>query len=657
MKKWVCTAALAVGLVLAVPALAAVNVDLFVRRDRFNEIKLSPNGEYLAATVPMEDHTLLVVIRRSDGKITADFRLQKNTHVYDFWWVNADRVLLTMTRTHGDIDTPARDGNLFAINADGSEAELLVGQSVKGEGLRTRIQPKKVEAVMAELTDDLRQDDKNVIVSVSHFGYDTYARAEKMDVYTGRRVPMARAPINNAHFVTDNRGVVRFAYGFDTDNQRKLFYRAEQDGAWKQIGDEQGPEGAEQPLGFSQDDKLAYFLAERKEGPDAIVSYDPATGQREQVLRDAALDPDEIIYQQGTIPVGAFFVGARREARFFVPGTLEAEIYRVLSPSFADDSIRITSMTDDRKLALVEVGGGRNPGDFYLYDVAAKKADHVMSRRSWFDPAQMAEKREIALKARDGLELRGYLTLPRGSSGKSLPMVVLPHGGPFGVKTPWGFDAEPQMLASAGYAVLQVDFRGSGGYGRAFEWAGAREWGGKMQDDVTDATRWAMQQGIADPARICIYGTSYGAYAALMGAAKEPGLYKCAAGYAGVYDLPALHVSGAIQRRESGEAYLRDWVGPRDALASVSPIHMADRIKVPVFLAAGGRDMLAPIEHSIAMEGALKRAGVPVETLYYDMEGHGFYTAEHRLEYYTKLLAFLARNLGGEVAMPAPKKK
>jgi dipeptidyl aminopeptidase/acylaminoacyl peptidase len=254
------------------------------------------------------------------------------------------------------------------------------------------------------------------------------------------------------------------------------------------------------------------------------------------------------------------------------------------------------------------------------------------------------------MKARDGVDLHGYLTLPYGSAGKQLPMVVVPHGGPFGIADVWEFDGGIQMLAQAGYAVLQVNFRGSGGYGRWFRRAGARQWGLTMQDDVTDATRWAIQSGVADASRICIYGASYGAYAALTGVAKEPDLYKCAVGYVGVYDLPMMHTRGDTQTARWGETFLREWIGEPSEVAKVSPTNMADRIKVPVFLAAGGEDERAPIAHSELMERRLKAAGVPVETLYYKTEGHGFYNEAHQREYYTKLLDFFSRHLGGAKA-------
>ncbi|RZK98577.1 MAG: S9 family peptidase, partial [Rubrivivax sp.] len=286
---------------------------------------------------------------------------------------------------------------------------------------------------------------------------------------------------------------------------------------------------------------------------------------------------------------------------------------------------------------------------FYLFDTETKKAGYLLSRRGWVDPEKMARVKPVEFKARDGLAMRGYLTLPPGKGERNLPLVINPHGGPFGIYDTWSHDTDPQILAAAGYAVLQVNYRGSGNYGRSFNQSGAQQWGLAMQDDLTDATRWAIAQGIADPGRICIYGGSYGAYAALMGVAKEPDLYRCAVGYVGVYDLVKL---SAQESRESKRlnTWTSEWMGSGEKLAPVSPNRLANQIKVPVFLAAGGEDETAPIDQSQGMEAALKKAGVPVETLYYKTEGHGFYDVEHRTEYYRRLLAFLSHNLGGSTA-------
>ena len=651
MKNILLPAALAAALI-APPANAAdVNVDAYVKRDRFGDIKISPSGDHYAATVPLGDRTALAILRRSDNQLTATFQIGKNSHVSGFWWVNDERVVISMSEKIGSHDAPRPTGDLYAINADGSRPDILVGQSVVSAGPGSKIQPKKAEHVAAFLVDDLAHDDKNVIVSISPFTDDPYTRLERLDVYSGRRVQVARAPVRNAQFVTDHKGVVRFAYGYDTDRNERLYYRSAEGSEWRLLGSELSRGGKEWPIGFSADDSVAYFETEQPTGPNAIIAFDIASEKRRELMRDDTVDPAGFIYRNGSMtPVGAFFVDGTLRTAFFDTGSTEARLYRLLENSFGGDAVRITSQTDDGALALVHVSSDRNPGDYFVFDTVGKKAAHLLSRRDWFDPEAMARMQPVSLKARDGVALHGYVTTPNGSSGKNLPLVVMPHGGPYGEQDVWGFDSDVQMLAEAGYAVLQLNFRGSGGFGRSFVQSGAAQWGGAMQDDLTDATRWAVEQGIADASRICIYGASYGGYASLMGVAKEPGLYRCAVGYIGVYDLPTMHTQGDIQRRGSGETYLREWIGEPASLGSVSPNRIADRIKAPVFLAAGGEDERAPIAHSRMMEQALRKAGVPVETLYYETEGHGFYKDEHRREYYTRLLAFLSRHLGGGVA-------
>jgi dipeptidyl aminopeptidase/acylaminoacyl peptidase len=634
------------------PAMAAtvVDVDSYVKLDDFDQIKLSPNGDYYAASVPMEGKSVLVIIRRADQKPTASFNLGKNKYVYDFHWVNPGLVMLTMAEKIGALDMPLPTGNLYTIGAEGKETDLLVGQDVEAMSTGTHIQVKKQEMVAAQLVDDLPGDDDNVLISTRPLNNDAYAQVEKMDVHSGKRKVVVRSPVRNAQFFTDHQGVVRFAYGWDMDSANKLFYRSGDGAQWSEMNDEISNQHDEWPLGFSADDRIAYLQVEQPTGPDAIVALDVASGNRTQVFRDDDSSPQFTIYANSErataeAPVGVGLMDGKPRTAFFDNAAPEARLYRSLEAAFQGDAVYITSKTTDGTLALVEVQSDRNPGDFYLFDTVKKKADLLVSRRDWFDPAAMAEKRPFTFAARDGMKLHGYLTLPRGAGDKQLPMVVLPHGGPIGVSESWNFEDEPQLLAAAGYAVLQVDFRGSGAHGRDYRNAGARAWGGAMQDDVTDATRWAIAQGIADPQRICIYGASYGAYAALMGVAREPTLYRCAVGYVGVYDLPRM-LSNRETPAASSKAWMRQWVGEASQLIGKSPINLAGQIKVPVFLAAGGQDFVAPIEHSESMEKALRAAGVPVETLYYRTEGHGFFVTDHRREYFRKLLAFLDGHLG-----------
>lgn len=646
--KWGLAACLALASGIAS---AQVDVSAFVRKDQFEDIKLSPNGEYFAATVPLEDRTALAITSRADNKLRASFSLGKNSHVYDFWWVSPDRVVIAVAEKLGLLDKPVATGELYAIGADGGKPAILVGYRIDTQQVGSNIQKKKSEEVSAELIDTLPGDDKNVLVAIWPWGEEPYTRVERMDVFSGRRSPVARAPVRRAHFTTDNAGAVRFALGQGIDNVSKLYHRAENGADWVLVNDEAATRRVEVPLGFAEDNRTAYLQVEQSQGPDVILAYDTISGERKEVIRSVSVDPSRIIYTNGArgIPVGAFFGDGKSSTRFFDDASVEARLYRSLEAAFPGETVRITSGTDDGRMVLVSVESDRNPGDFYLFDTQAKKVEYLLARRQWFDPDTMAEQRPIRLKARDGLDLHGYLTLPKGASG-GLPMVVMPHGGPFGVRDSWGFEDEVQMLASAGYAVLQINFRGSSGYGRSFNQAGAQQLGGAMQDDVTDATRWAIAEGHADPSRICIYGASYGAYAALMGAAKEASLYRCAAGYVGVYDLPMVFQRGDIQETRSGETFLRQWYGDKSKLSAVSPTNLADRIKVPVFMAAGGEDQRTPVEHTELMERRLKAAGVPVETLYKKTEGHGFYKPENQQEYYSRLLAFFNRHLGGATA-------
>ncbi|MHC1678543.1 alpha/beta hydrolase family protein [Stenotrophomonas maltophilia] len=660
MRRTMLTAALVVVGSVAAGSAWAVDLTQFLRQETFTDIKISPGGEYVAATVPMEDSTAIAVMRLADKQLVGSFRPPQKNHAYEFDWVSNERLLIGLAEKWGALDKPNPTGELYAIDANGNRGELLVGYRVESKGPGTRIQPKKVEAVAAFLADDLPGDERNVLVTVWPFAEDPFTRVERMDVASGRRVRMASSPVRRGEFTTDGQGEVRFVHGSGSDNVNKLYYRERSGDSWKMINDEAVSTRIETAIGFSADGSLAYLQAEQAQGPDAIVSWNPQTGERAVVLRDEVVDPYRIIRRPGThVPVGALFMGDTPRTRFFDEKSPEARLYRSLEAAFGGP-VYITSSTRDGRVVLVETWSGTNPGDFYVYDTEARKADHLISRSDWIDIDRSATVRPVALKARDGLPLHGFLTVPSGSDGRNLPMVVMPHGGPFHVFDNGQYDRETQILAAAGYAVLQVNFRGSGNYGRAHAQAGAQQWGAAMQDDVTDATRWAIAQGIADARRICIYGASYGAYAAMMGAAREQGLYQCAAGYVGVYDLPLMFARGDVQERDSGVTFLREWLGDPAKLGAVSPVNLATQIKVPVFLAAGGEDKRAPIQHTERMEAALKRAGTPVESLYYKTEGHGFYTLAHRTEYYDKLLAFLSRSLGGKTAQasaPAGKGK
>jgi dipeptidyl aminopeptidase/acylaminoacyl peptidase len=657
-RKWAAVvAALAVvaGLVQAsepVRATPSVNIEDYVRRDGYGRIQISPDGQHYAATVQLEDRGGLVIFRRADNQVVGGATGEKHSLVDRFWWAKNDRVVLSTAEKFGSHDQPYATGALFSVGVDGSRVRTLVGPKTEA-GLVQRVGDTGPWE-MASLIDTLPDDPANVLIAAWDMGVNPKTRIEKLDVYTGRRSTVASAPVRRASFVTDVAGQVRFAGGAGDDNRFKLFYRDSDAGEWRLVSDQAQTGLREYALGFSADSVTAYLQVAQAQGPDAIVAWNTRTGERTEIQRDPTVDPYDTVYDRdGRTLLGLQYMGASVQTRLFDETTSTAKVYRALAKAFPDAALTITSYTRDGRHALVQAWNDRTPGDTFLFDTEAMTAKGVYAAREWFDPARLAAVRAVSLKARDGLALRGYLTPPRdaGSEGP-WPTVVMPHGGPFGIFDTLAFDDDAHLLSEAGYAVLRINYRGSGNHGLSFRQAGAQEWGGKMQDDLTDATRWAIETGVADASRICIVGASYGGYAALMGAAREPDLYRCAVGYVGVYDLETMHREDSRSARWL-RTWANEWLGERDSLKARSPIHMAGRITAPVLLVAGGEDRIAPIAHSKKMERALRAAGKPVETFYVSSEGHGFYADDNRREYMTRLLEFLARHLGGRTAAEA----
>ena len=646
MKRKVAAFLLAmVGGLVSASATAGVDLDAMLKHSQFDVIEISPDGQYLAATMPQDDREGLIVMRRSDSSITTAFTLGQDEYIHAFTWVNNKRLLIRVAEKIGALEQPQDTGQLYGLDFDQKTPDLLVGWAVTSDPLAGS----NKERVAVLSLNKIPGDDHHVIITAYPYGKsERFNTAELLDVDTGRRTVLARSPIKSAQFYPDNAGVVRFAAASQKDNAGKLWYRPTADAEWKLINDETVSGVAETPLGFSADNRIAYLTVERASGPDAIVSYDTASGERKEVLRDAFADPEQIVrtFDGNNVPVGAIYDDGIPHSAFFDPQSREARLYAMLGQAFPGSAVKVTSTTRDGKLVLAYVYSDRDPGKFYLFDTQTSQAAYLLSRRRWVDPKAMAQTQVLQIKARDGVPLRAYLTLPPGRDARILPLVVFPHGGPFTIYDRWRFDTDAQLLAAAGYAVLQVNYRGSGNYGKRFLKIGQQQWGGAMQDDLTDATEWTVAQGIVDRSRMCMYGASYGAYASLEGVSKEPSMYKCAVGYVGVYDLPMLVAENADKSTRL-ENWTKEWIGTDPAqLAKASPNLNADRIKVPVFLAAGGEDKTAPIKHSEKMEAALKKAGASVETLYVPTEGHGFYTLEHRREFYTRLLAFLDRNIG-----------
>ena len=311
----------------------------------------------------------------------------------------------------------------------------------------------------------------------------------------------------------------------------------------------------------------------------------------------------------------------------------------------------VVSMSDDERRLLILAYSDTDPGSFYLLDQERGQLRYYASRMSWLDPQALSKMRPVTITARDGVSLRGYLTVPNGAEPADLPLILHPHGGPYGVRDSWGFNRHVQFLASRGYAVLQVNYRGSGGYGKAFMDIAWRQWGLAMQDDLTDAVQWAVDEGIADPDRVCIYGASYGGYAAMAGITSTPDLYRCAVSYVGIVDLPELYSYWSANPLATGiEAWFERAIGhpreDRERLETTSPVNNLDGLEVPLFIVHGRRDPRVPIAQADMLTRALRRREIEYELLVKNDEGHGFVKEENNIELYSRLEAFFAEHLG-----------
>ena len=625
----------------------------FVRTAEAADMRISPDGKYLALTVPdANDRNFLVIINRDDMKVSSSLKAREGDVINAFWWANDDRVVASIATKIGGIDRPIPTGELYGINADGSKSGVLFSYRAEAANKGTHIKQRDARRASATLVDTLRDDDKRVLVTVADWDnkgstIDSKPEYGLLDIYSGRFVAAGAIPLARAVLIADNTGTARLAYADDNEQFRQVMVRGKGASDWSIFDDARKSNATMTPLRFAPDNKHFYATVGAESGPDGLYRVDIDTGEKELVYRGKADPLDLIETRDQNDAFGVVTADGRTANKVFDANAVDSRLLLALEASFKDQWVHLLNFTDDGKMALVKVSSDRNPGDMYLFNTEKKTADYVSSPRTWLEPELMSAMRPISFKARDGLEINGYLTLPRGAGEKNLPMVLMTHGGPFGVRDEWGFDTEVQLLASRGYAVLQVNFRGSGGYGESFLRAGYRQWGGKMQDDLTDGTRWAVEQGYADSKRICAYGASYGAYASLMAVATEPNLYRCAIGYVGVYDLRLMRSRGDIGESLYGKGFLDLTLGTDNAdLWAHSPTAMANRIKGKVMLITGGEDNRAPAVHSENLRSELKKNGIDVDWLYKSNEGHGFYKQENKLELYDRILAFLEASIG-----------
>ncbi|MHA6204627.1 alpha/beta hydrolase family protein [Dyella soli] len=660
MSRLSCTAAAAVlALVCAVlpKTLLAGERDTastsdFIRPGEFTSVRLSPDGKYISALVPrpnMQFENMLVVIDTASGKPLSSVRASSRNEILQYRWVNDHRLVVAAATRLGSLERPSYTGELQAMDADGQHYVYLFGWGGDVGGSSNHMQHGAIaRAAFADLLPSApADDDRYLLVQTQPFTNDrkgSMPSIERLDVVNGESRRILGGPAPHAWMTLDHTGEPRAASGGGYFHP--LLWTRDAGGEWVLRNDARSSHEAIWPIGFNRDNSRMYVQVTHAQGPDSIELMDLHSGERSLLYRGEFADPGDLLpTADGKDFFGVITGDGVPTIHYFDRHSIEAQIIDALAGSFPGQLVRLTSFTRDGHLAIVHVSSDRNPGDYYLFDLEKKQARYLFSQRRWLSPKRMRPMQPIAVTARDGVVLHGFLTEPAGKG--PFPMVVLPHGGPHGQADAWAFDEETQLLAGHGYAVLQVNYRGSGGYGAQFEQMGYRQWGLSMQDDVTDATRWAVSEGHADASRICIYGGSYGGYAALEGAVREPGLYRCAVGYAGVYDLRIQLDRSDTQRTDAGVDYLHDVLGDdRADLLKRSPIAGVDRIKADLLLIHGGMDERVPYANFKAFTAALDKQGKHYESLTESREGHGFFLPEHRLAMYDKLLDFLDRHIG-----------
>lgn len=651
----------------AMPAMAGtLPVKDFVRRSEFQGVHLSPSGKYLAVLSSPIKHphryTLAIFttasILKNKPKLMNDFTLRDYKMFGPVFWVNDSRIAAETETYVGGFDQPQLTGSLYAINADGGHSTKLIPWDAPSAFAKVlSILPKKKNFILVE-----------AYTTANPTAYLLDTRGSNGLIRGGNHYYFKRAESpTNGDMLADNNGDVRLAFGTNTlTGKTEAYYRPSGKMNWENYNNivpsyvnTHGLSYAE-PIDFTPDNKKIHLLQyiSNKNQTRALMLFDPKTKSDKLVYANKTVDVGgsafadygALIYSYNREKlVGLRIMPGKVETLAIDPKSQKMQDLASLAQTFPKQQVRIVSATRDGSESIVKVWSDKNPGEYYLFSHKPKPSLKLLfSASPWIDPNKMSSMQPIAFKSRDGVTLHGYLTLPRNSDGKNLPMVVIVHGGPYDIRDHWGFDPEVQLFANRGYAVLQINYRGSGGYGNKLLSLGIRHWGDTMQDDIADGTKWAIKQGIANPKRICIYGGSYGGYSALMSAELFPNLYKCAIGYSGVYDLFVIKSRRSdVARNASGRLYLHEVLGSSDAqLKKFSPVYQVASLKAPVLLMHGGEDIRAPVKGYDEMVSAIKKHGSPLETLYFSQEGHGFYKVSHRIKAYDKMLSFLDKYIG-----------
>ncbi len=648
----------------SVRAAAPLPLADFLRPSLVGAMTMSPNGKYVAGVVPDKDHRMALVVidlaELGQSRMVAAF---SDADVRWVWWVNDDRLVFDLT--NHDVDASRQRGQgLWAVPRDGAAAPRRLIKNAWEFLVRSTGGPDRALDVRHRLLQVPQDGTDDVLVEEfrwSASGEPDGTALLRLDAKTGRSHSVSEgAPDHVFEWGIDRQGVARTALahwrGID-----HLYWRAGVDAPWQSIAEGKtysAEAGVPAPLFIGGDDSL--YVETRSRGADTSslgrmrVEGQGHLGAPQALVSLAGYDfsGTPIFGPSGEL-LGVHYLTDAQATLWFDPGMqkLQARIEALLPQTI---NLIECGRCSERKTLLVTSWSDRQPTVYRLYDVATDTLSDLASARPWIAPAAMAHADMVRISARDGLPIPVHVTRPNAPAGP-LPTVVLVHGGPFVRGGEWGWEPYVQLLASRGYLVIEPEFRGSAGFGNRLFRAGFKQWGLAMQDDVADAAVWAVQQGSADPQRICIAGASYGGYATLMGLARNPEIFRCGFEWVGVTDIDLMYSDSWSDASDMWKEYgMPAMVGDRvkDAaqLAATSPIRLAAKIRQPLLMAYGGVDRRVPAIHGIRFRDAVSVTNPNVEWVEYPGEGHGWMLEANDIDFWSRVERFLDKNLKA----PAP---
>ncbi|UTH74820.1 S9 family peptidase [Chromobacterium sp. IIBBL 290-4] len=621
MKKHaltVLTASLLSGRVMA----AEIPLQDFFRNPEQSNFTVSPDGKSVAFLSPWEKRKNIVV--RRDGQPDKRVTAIADRDLAGYFWKGNDH-LLYLKDKNGD-----ENFHLYSVDLDSGETRDLT----------------PFDGVRADIIDDLRDRDGEMLISMNKRNpeiFDVY----HVDLKTGELRLEAENPGKVDSWVTDHDGHVRIAVETDGVNKSLLYRDGPNDAFRKLLNTDFRQTFA--PLFFTFDNQR-FYAASNLNGRDktAIVEFDPKTGKEvKEVYGRQDVDVEELAFSHKRKVITCADYQTDKPGHQCFDAQTQA-LYDKLEPQLAGYKVDIVSADDNETRFVVRAWNDKTPGKAYLYDKSTDKLTLLAEITPWLKEDQMSEMRPVHYQSRDGLTINGYLTLPKGKEdAKDLPVIINPHGGPW-ARDSWRFNPEVQFFASRGWAVLQMNYRGSTGYGRQFWEASFKEWGGKMQDDVSDGVDWLVKSGVADPKKVCIYGGSYGGYATLSGITKTPELYRCAVDYVGVSNLFTFMKTIPPYWKPFLDS-MYEMVGnpekDKELLRERSPVFHVDRIQAPLLVLQGAKDPRVNINESNQIVDGLKKRGVEVEYIVKENEGHGFHNVENRFDAYGAMEKFFKKYL------------